>query len=266
LTWLLLLGGVYALLVLFLAVTQDFMVFPGRGRGDRGVPQLAGIEIGELPRTDGGQFRIVTARALGAPRAVAVYFVGNGEDLYNAAAGADVLRQFGMTVIGVEHAGYGSSDGPSSVATLLAGAEAATRHARVMAQDLAVPLVAVGSSLGTFCAVHVGVLGLVDRLLLRAPPTSLAAVASARYFWLPTGLFLRHRFDNLGKAEAVQCPVLVLHGDMDDIVPLRLGRELVAAIGSNAELLVAGGYGHNDLPLDRDGPYGPAIATFLGLR
>ena len=265
LIWLLLLPLLYVLVVVLVAVMQDFLVFPAKGRADRGVPPIGGLEVGELEREDGGRFRVVTAPPVGEPRAVAVYFVGNGEDLYSAALGADELRDYGMLVIGVEHAGYGASDGPASVETLLAGATAVAHHARGLADELQVPLVAVGSSLGTFCAVHLAAEGLVDRLLLRAPPTSLLAVAKGHYAWLPVGMFLRHRFDNLSKADRLSCPVLVLHGDRDHVVPLDLGQELVAAIGENAQMLVASGYGHNNLPLSRQGPFGSTIAEFLAL-
>lgn len=263
--WLLLLPLLYLLVVVLVAALQDFLVFPGKGRVDRGVPPVGGLEVDELVRPDGGRFRVVTARPEGEPKAVAVYFVGNGEDLYSAALGADELRDYGILVMGVEHAGYGASDGPASVETLLSGATTVARHARALADELQVPLVAVGSSLGTFCAVHVASEGLVDRLLLRAPPTSLLAVAQGHYAWLPVGMFLRHRFDNLSKADQLSCPVLVLHGDKDHIVPLHLGQDLVTAIGDNAQMLVARGYGHNNLPFGRGGAFGPSIDEFLDL-
>ena len=263
--WLLLLPLLYLLVVALVAVMQDVMVFPGKGGPDRGLPDVGGLEIGELVREDGGRFRTVTAAPAGQPAGVALYFVGNGEDLYSAALGANVLRDYGLLVIGVEHAGYGASDGPAAVETLLSGAEIAARKARAMADAQGIPLVAVGSSLGTFCAVHVASLGLVDRLILRAPPTSLAAVAKQRYFWLPVEMFLRHRFENLSKADSLACPVLVVHGDQDGIVPLELGQELVAAIGDNAEMVVAHGYGHNNLPMDPAGPFGRSITEFLAL-
>jgi fermentation-respiration switch protein FrsA (DUF1100 family) len=94
----------------------------------------------------------------------------------------------------------------------------------------------------------------------------MVAAAHLRFWWLPVGWFLRHRFDNLALAPAVRCPVLVVHGDHDTIVPLQLGTELAAAFGGPSELLVAVGCGHNDLPLDRDGPFGTRLQAFLDSR
>jgi pimeloyl-ACP methyl ester carboxylesterase len=237
-------------------VTQDALVFPGAGRGDRGLPPLPGLSAGTLQRADGESFRIVTVER-GPARAVALYFVGNGEDLYSAASTGYLLAGYGLEVIGVEYPGYGASPGSPSVATVLGNADAAAARARARARELDVPLVVIGSSLGSCCAVHVAAAGGVDRLVLRAPLASLVATAQRRFPWLPVTWFLRHRFDNLARAPAVRCPVLVVHGDRDDIVPLESGRELAAAIGDNAELVVAAGYGHNDLSIAPDAAAAP---------
>lgn len=261
--WLSILVGSYLLLVAVMAVFQDALVFPGAGRGDRGLPEIQGLMGGTLVRPDGGGFRYVTCACEGMPRAVALWFVGNGEDLQSAARGAAMISEYGLFAIGVEHAGYGNSKGPPSEATILAGAEVAAGFARERAQQLGVPLVAFGTSLGTFCAVHVASMGLVDRLVLRAPPTSMLDAAKARFWWLPVDLVLRHRFDNLAKAGSVRCPVLVLHGDRDHVVPLELGQRLCAAFAGDKELIVASGCTHNDVPLEKSGPYGARIAAFL---
>jgi pimeloyl-ACP methyl ester carboxylesterase len=264
--WLAAIAAAYVLFVLLLAWRQDALVFPGAGRGDRGLGDVPGAVPGTLPRQDGGRFRIATVPSAGQPRAVALYFAGNGEDLWSSAQGAAELAAYGVEAIGVEHPGYGTSDGPTTVATVLAGADAAAAHGRARANELGVPLVAVGSSLGTFCAVHLAAEGRVDRLLLRSPPTTLAAAAQARFFWVPVSLFLRHRFDNLAAAPRVRCPALVLHGDRDDVVPAAHGRELCAALAGPKEFVLAAGYGHNDLRLDRHGPFGERIAAFLQAR
>src|SRR5262249_24784675 len=264
---LLVLVAVYVAITALFTWQQDRLVFPGAGLGDRGVPpDVAGAAGSTLQRADGGRFRIVTVPPVGAPRAGAGYFLGNREDPGAAAEGARELAGYGLLVVGVEHAGFGSSDGPPSVATFLAGAEAAAAHARALAQQQGVPLLAVGSSVGTFCAVHIAAQSACDRLLLRAPPTSLAAAAKARFWWLPVDLLLRHRFDTLGPAKSVRCPVLVLHGDRDSIVPQRLGRELCAAFAGPAEFVDAAGFDHNDLPLGPGSPFGARIMAFVAGR
>lgn len=241
---------------------QDQMVFPGAHRGDRGVPPGSKavpqwVGVGE----HGNGVHVAMLRQE-PPRAVVLYFGGNGEDLYAAAPSVESLAAYGTLAIAAEHPGYGASSGEPGVERLLASAAHAAAYARAQADELRVPLVVVGSSLGSFCATAVAAAGGVDRLVLRAPPTSLAAVASTKFWWLPVGLLLRHRFDNLGVAPRVRCPVLVLHGDADDVVPQRYGRELAAAM-PHAEFVAVPGRGHNDIELSPDGVVGPRLRAFL---
>jgi pimeloyl-ACP methyl ester carboxylesterase len=244
--------------------TQDALVFPGAGRGDRGLPLTSPQATPGWITTEGRRTRLATV-AWPAPRAVLLYFGGNGEDLYAATGNAAALAAHGCEAIAVEYPGFGASEGKPSVATLLATARTAAAHARARATALGVPLFVVGSSLGSFCAVEVAAAVGVDRLLLRAPPTTLAAVAATSFRWLPVGLLLAHRFDNLAQAARVRCPVLVVHGDADGIVPDRFGKELAAALPDATFVPVPGG-GHNDIDLSPAGPVGGALRTFFAGR
>ena len=254
----------YLALCGFLWVMQDRMVFPGAGHGDRGVPRVSPPVV--MAWLEQGVFRtrIATVAVL-RPIGVAIYFGGNGEDLYAAAANAAVIAGYGFEVIGVEHPGFGASGGRPSVASLLAPADAAATYAKARAAVLQVPLVVVGSSLGSFCAVHVAAKGGIDKLVLRAPPTNLVAVAKRQFWWLPVGLLLTHRFDNLAVAGGVRCPALILHGDADTIVPDHYGRELAKAL-PQARFQSVPGCGHNDLDLSPMGPVGSVLQAFLETR
>src|SRR5262249_30196189 len=141
-------------------------------------------------------------------------------------------------------------------------AEAAAEQGLLTARELGVPLYVAGSSLGSFPAVHLASRGVGERLLLRAPPTSLVAAARRSFWWLPIGLLLRHQFDSLKRAPAVRCPVLIVHGATDDIVPPAMGQKLAAAM-PDAEFVLVPGYGHNDLDLSPSGPVGEKVAAFL---
>ncbi len=251
----------YLALVALVWSQQDLLVFPGAGRGVR---PLQGPDLREfaLATADGTSFRAVE-RVPERPLALVLAFVGNGEDLASAAWHVHEFAGHGAAAVGVEYPGYGGSGGRPSVAALFACAEAAADYAGKRAAALGVPLLVSGASLGSFCAVHVAAMGRCARLLLRAPPTALADAAGVRFWWLPVRLLLRHRFDNLANAPQVRCPVLVVHGDRDEVVPLALGKRLCAAFGGPAELLVVPGAGHNDLSLAGDGLVGKRVAAFM---
>ncbi len=251
----------YLVILLLLWFGQDRIVFPGAGRGDRPI-EAAGVTTLQLTSATGTSFR-VAERMLPAPRAVALCFVGNGEDLRSAAWQVAELARHGVAAIAPEYPGYGLSEGRPGVAELLATADAAADHAARRAGELGVPLVLVGTSLGSFCAVHIAASGRGERMLLRAPPTTLVDAARHRFWWLPVGLLLRHQFDNLAVAAQVKCPVLVVHGDRDAIVPAELGRQLCEAFAGPREFVLVPGAGHNNLSIGVDGPNGASIGAFL---
>lgn len=240
---------------------QDELTFPGafRPAGPLGLP--AGVEQVELRTEDGRPFR-AAHRAPNKVHGVLAWYVGNGESLRSCANWALQLSGYGLEVVSPEYPGYGASPGRPSVDTILANARATIAWARARAEQLGVPLYAGGTSLGTFSAVHVASAGGVDRVLLLAPPTSIVAAGSFHYPWLPVGLLARHRFDSLSVAAQVQCPVLVVHGSDDRIVPLAHGRELAAAF-PRGRLVVAEGRGHNDVQLQPSGPLGEDVRLHL---
>ncbi|MGZ5429681.1 MAG: alpha/beta hydrolase, partial [Thermoanaerobaculia bacterium] len=55
------------------------------------------------------------------------------------------------------------------------------------------------------------------------------------------------RFDNLSKIEALKCPIVIVHGTRDEVVPFEMGRRLAAA-GRNVRFIPLEGRTHNDLP------------------
>jgi pimeloyl-ACP methyl ester carboxylesterase len=220
-----------------------------------------GVTVASRVLTNGKSVRTATASPAGQPVAVLVFFLGNFEDLRSGVSWAEAFASLGMHVIVQEYPGYGDSEGEPSVDALYAAAEELAKLARGVAESRHVPLIAAGCSLGTFSAVHVAAKSGVERLLLLAPPGSVAEVAKRSYWFFPVGLLLRHRFDTFAEASAVRCPTLVVHGDRDGVIPLSFGKRVAEAL--HGELIVAKGAGHNDLFHVVTGTYAERVRAFL---
>ena len=74
---------------------------------------------------------------------------------------------------------------------------------------------------------------------------------------------LRARYDALSKIAGVTVPVLILHGDEDDVVPLDAGRRLFEAAREPKQFHVIPGAGHNDTYIVGGEPYFALLASFL---
>lgn len=254
----------YGLVMLAVWLAQDRLVFPGKGRGKGApliVPDAVTVETRETPV---GRLRTAIAQPPGQPHAVLLFFLGNFEDLRSGVGWATALARFGVVVVVQEYPGYGESGGEPGLASFRTAAEDAAEHARGIAARAGVPLWVGGTSLGTFSALHVAARAEVGRVLLFAPPGSLLELARARFWYLPVGILLRHRFDAFAEAEKVRGKVMVVHGDADAVVPLAMGERVCTAL--HGELVLASGCGHNDLLAASTGSLRERIAAFLTAR
>ena len=250
-SYVLIASGLYVAILFALFLLQDRMVFSGArwGRGER-LPSIPGVAVDRLALATGERFRVAIAEPVGPVRAAMVFFVGNGEDLRSGMAWAHEWAQDGLWALVVEYPGYGDSEGTPSKDSVLAAAEVAAQRVREEAERRGVRMVAGGVSLGTFSATHAAATcDAVERVFLLSPPTRIADVGRRRLFWLPIGLLLRHRFDNLASAQRVRCPAFVVHGDADGVVPHDMGQAVAAAFAGPAEFVSVPGAGHSRAPL-----------------
>ena len=86
-------------------------------------------------------------------------------------------------------------------------------------------------------------------MILRSPFTSLAGVGSRHYPFLPVRLLMWDRYPSDERIAHVGCPVLVIAGDRDSIVPKELSSELYAAAVEPKRFVLIPGADHNDLEL-----------------
>lgn len=182
----------------------------------------------------------------------------------NAADRAPLLAPFaeaGYGVVLAEYRGYGGNPGTPSETGFLLDARAHLDWLAAAWGETA-PVVC-GESIGSGVAVAVAAERPVRALVLDAPYTSVADLAAAMYRWLPARRLLRHHFDSLSRLPGVRAPLLVLHGDADDMIPHEHGRRVAAAAGGRAQFVLLRGAGH---PALRDDPAGrgmEAVERFL---
>jgi uncharacterized protein len=178
-------------------------------------------------------------------RPVVLYFHGNGASLRWRTDRFRELIADGSGLLALSYRGYGGSTGSPTETGLMHDALAAYEFA--VARYPARSLVLWGESLGSGVAIPLAAAKPIGSMILQSPFTSAADVGAARYWFVPVRLLMKDQFRSDLQIGKVTAPVLVLHGDRDDIVPIALGERLYAMINAPKRFVRFSGGGHNDL-------------------
>ncbi|MBK9386184.1 MAG: alpha/beta fold hydrolase [Planctomycetes bacterium] len=222
------------------------------------VVESAGGTLVSVRRPDG---RLLAAYELAAPELeptapVVLFLHGNAGNLaLRAELAVWLARGLQVRLLMLDYSGYGENEGTPSEAELELDALAAYDHLRAAGHD-AGRIALFGESLGGALALAVAAQRPCAGVIVQSSFASLAAMARAQFPWLPlAALLARGAFPSEQRARALRCPLLVVHGTRDELVPFAQGERLHAAAGANAELLTLEGAGHNDV-FERGGkPY-----------
>jgi fermentation-respiration switch protein FrsA (DUF1100 family) len=106
-------------------------------------------------------------------------------------------------------------------------------------------IVCFGESLGSAVTIQLALERPCAGVVVVSPFTTLAEVARRHYG--PLGGLAGDRFDALGAVRRLTVPILVAHGDRDEIVPFDLGERLFAAAPEPKQFLRVAGAHHNDV-------------------
>jgi len=162
------------------------------------------------------------------PGAVIVYFHGNAGHIGHRADRVRPYLEAGYGVLLVEYRGFGGNPGQPSEQGLYTDARAALDF--LAGQGVAADrMIFYGESLGTAVAVEMATTHGCAALVLEAPFTSVGAVAQSRYWMFPVRQLVLDKFDSLSKIARIRCPLFLMHGERDGVIPIRFGRELFAA-------------------------------------
>jgi fermentation-respiration switch protein FrsA (DUF1100 family) len=225
--------------------------------GDVPDPRLVGLAAAEpvvFPTTDGLRLHgwLVPARE---PRAGATILVFNGNAGHRGfrASLAAALQARGYDVLLFDDRGYGGNPGTPTEAGLAADARAARAFLLARPEAAASRLVYFGESLGSGVATQLAAEHRPAALVLRSPFTSMTDVGAFHYPLLPVRWLLRDRFDTASRIAGLGCPLLVVAGDQDTIVPYAQSRRVFDAAAEPKRLVTIAGADHNDSAL-ADGP------------
>jgi fermentation-respiration switch protein FrsA (DUF1100 family) len=233
--------GVLALMYVF---QRSLMYFPDRARTP---PAAAGLPQAEeviLTSSDGEHLVAWHVPPHGA-KPVVIYFQGNAGALNLRADRFRWLTGDGFGLVALSYRGYGGSTGKPTEAGMLLDAAAAYDFAA--ARYPAGRIVLWGESLGTGVAIALAAERQTGGIILDAPFTSAADIGASAYPFVPVRWFIKDSFRSDERIARVKAPLLVLHGEMDRIIPIRFGERLFTLANEPKQMVRIASGGHVNL-------------------
>jgi hypothetical protein len=222
-----------------------FMYFPDPARIPPEAAGLENVEEVEFAAADGTKLVSWYAPAQEGKPTI-LYFHGNAANAANRAPKIDMMLESGFGVFYLNNRGYGGSGGSPTEANNVADAIAAYDYVR----GLGVPpdkIVTFGESLGSGQAVRLAAARPVAAVVLEAPLTSTVEVGRSIYFWLPLSLLIADQYNVERDIARVTAPLLILHGEQDEVIPVDMGRRIYNAANQPKRIEVVRDGRHNDL-------------------
>jgi len=250
---------VYLGLAAIMFSVQDKFVFPGaaaQGQRDTLIVANAGYELVWLRAADGARIAAIFGSALKISGAVLadhrtqpsiIFCYGNGACMAYSTGLFDQLRRLGANVIIADYEGYGMSSGKPSEKGCYAAGNAAYDYLLSRADVDGHKIVMMGQSLGGATAIDLASRRPAAGLITVSAFTSLADMAHKLMPWLPMSWLLKYRFDNIDKIPKITCPILIIHGTMDELVPFNSAKRLEEAAKGKVTRFDVQGAGHNDV-------------------
>lgn len=260
-------GVVIGVMVRQMSILDRFMVyFPDRHLYT--TPAEAGLDYDDVFLTAADGVRIHAWHVPGESDTTLLWLHGNAGNISHRVDNIAALNSLtGLGVLIVDYRGYGLSEGSPSEKGLYLDAEAAFEHlVTEHGLDPVEDIVLFGRSLGVGVAADVATRHTVRCVILESGFTSVISMAGAsRPDWLVYALmpFVGARYDTLAKISRVKSPVMIVHGDRDEIVPFQMAEELFEAARDPKRFHVVKGAMHNDVYERGGAAYFQALREFI---
>ncbi len=244
---------IYTFFALYVFFRADSMIF---------LPQPASYQDTEdvlkIPVTQTEQ---ISATYLFNPQSAytLLYIHGNAEDLGDVRSVLDRLHSWGFSVFAYDYRGYGTSDGEPTERNAYQDADAAYEY---LTQQLKIPpeqIIVYGRSVGGGSATELATRYPIAGLILESTFTSAFRVV------VPFPLLPFDKFSNIDKVQKIHCPVLIMHGQADQMIPPEHGQSLYEAAPEPKMSLWVAEAGHNDFTWAAGERHRQALLSFQQL-
>ena len=262
--------GVTVIPWLLRSVTDSMLFYPARGQ--HVTPAQVGLSYEERFVTTEDGVRVQTWWLPAAERGTTtvITFHGNAGTVADRLPWIQTVVEAGVSVLAVEYRGYGDSEGRPSEEGLAADARAGLALARELAAARGDRIVVHGRSLGGAVAIRLasdvaGAAPALDGVIVESTFTALRDMANRSGIPLASHL-VAYEFASVDRIVESPVPLLVVHGEADELIPVAMGERLVErarAAGREVTWLSVPGGTHNDTWFVGGRRYWDAVFRFI---
>ncbi|MBN2685389.1 MAG: alpha/beta hydrolase [Pontiellaceae bacterium] len=210
----------------------------------------------KIPTADGGSITAVFLEHPDADHTI-LFSHGNAEDLGNVVPFMQQFYEMGFSVLMYDYRGYGTSKGKVSTAHVKQDAEAAynwlVSEKEIDPQSIIIQGRSLGGGVAVWLAAHNECGGLITE-------ESFASAIRVKTHWkiLPWD-----KFNSLRSIRRVDCPVLVIHGTDDTLIPLWHAEKVYNAAPEPKRALWIEGGQHNNYVYAAEEQYFTTVQHFI---
>ncbi len=154
-----------------------------------------------------------------------IYFHGNAGSLENRIHKLNHFQDMNINFLIIAWRGFSGNNGkPSEKGLYLDGNSAINWLIKKGVAEK--NLILYGESLGTGVATHLAQNRNFGGVILETPFTSMVDAAKIFYPYIPVNLLLKDKFENYKKVRNINSPILIMHGEKDQIVPFSMGKKI----------------------------------------
>ena len=177
---------------------------------------------------------------------IIVHFHGNASDIGSTASKIQQLAHRGYGLFLPEYRGYGGNKGKPSEKNLTKDAALAIKYLHEQGYDNS-QIVVYGESLGTAVATALAKNFDFKAVILESPFTSVVDLAKEIYWYFPVSLMVKDSYRSDLKIKDINSPILLIHGDKDETVPVEHSQKLFAIANEPKTLKIIETAKHNNL-------------------
>jgi hypothetical protein len=170
------------------------------------------------------------------PKGVVLFLHGNAGDLSRWGLLAEYFVKKQYDVLVMDYRTYGKSIGKLSEEALYNDGQYCYDYLKGLYKEE--DIIIYGRSLGTGIATYLASRNSPKQLILETPYYSILDVAESRFSILPVKLLLKYKILSYQYIKEVGCPILMLHGTEDQIVPYKSAKKLYEASPKDKTILV----------------------------